>query len=51
MDGGPFLMQDAEVYRKIRFEHGYRHVDQEGARRIDDGTPMMQDEEVKSSSC
>jgi len=40
-------MQDEEVFRcKSGFEHGYRHVDQEGPRRIDDVPSLMQDEEV-----
>jgi len=40
------MMQDEEVCAYTCFEHGYRHVDQEGVGCIDVGLPMMQHEEV-----
>ena len=45
------MMQDEEVLRYSRFEHGHRHVDQEGARCIDDGPSVMQDEERCGHTC
>ena len=39
-------MRDEAMCHSPRHKNGYWHVDQEGARRIEDGQPLMQDEEV-----
>ena len=40
------MMHSEEVLRLDRHEHGCRHVDQEGARCIDDDLLLMHSEEV-----